>query len=55
MDLLLKNEKEYIPDIKISTKQVFGINSDIRIPAFSKSNPLVPKIDKDYFLIMTQQ
>ena len=34
---------------QLSAKQVFGIKSDIRIPAFSKSNPLVPKIDKNYF------
>ena len=49
MDNLLTEERTYVPDIKISAKQVFGIKSDIRIPAFSKSNPLVPKIDKNYF------
>ena len=49
MDHLLKDEKGYVPDIKISSKQVFGIDFDIRTPAFSKSNPLVPKADKSYF------
>ena len=49
MDNLLTEERTYVPDIKISAKLVFGIKSDIRIPAFSKSNPLVPKIDKNYF------
>lgn len=49
MDNLLTEERTYVPNIEISAKQVFGIKSDIRIPAFSKSNPLVPKIDKNYF------
>ena len=49
MDNLLTEDKKYIPDIKISAKQTFGIKSDIQIPAFSKSNPLVPKIDKNYY------
>ena len=48
MDNLLTEDRAYIPDIKISSKQVFGINSDIKVPAFSKSNPLVPEIDKNY-------
>ena len=49
MDNLLTEDKTYIPDIKISAKQTFGIKSDIQIPAFSKNNPLVPKIDKNYY------
>ena len=49
MDNILTESISYIPDIKISSKQVFGINTDIRIPAFSKKSSLVPKIDKDYF------
>tara|TARA_B100000965_G_scaffold295054_1_gene253117 strand:- start:169 stop:1143 length:975 start_codon:yes stop_codon:yes gene_type:complete len=36
------------PDIKISTKQVFGIDSNLEIDAFSKKNDLVPEIDKNY-------
>jgi cobaltochelatase CobS len=36
------------PDIKISTKQVFGIDSDMEISAFSKKNEYVPEIDKNY-------
>ena len=49
MDNILTESISYIPDIKISSKQVFGINTDIRIPAFSKKSSLVPKIDNDYF------
>ena len=39
------------PDIKISVKQTFGIDSDMEVNAFSKKNSLseyVPEIDKDY-------
>jgi len=36
------------PDIKISVKQTFGIDSDIQIEAFSKKNDYVPSIDKNY-------
>ena len=48
MDNILTESSSYLPDIKISSKQVFGIKSDIRIPAFSKKSSLVPKIDNDY-------
>jgi len=36
------------PDIRISVKQTFGIESDMEVSAFSKKNELVPEIDKDY-------
>ena len=36
------------PDIKISVKQTFGIDSDMEIEAFSKKNQYVPEIDKNY-------
>jgi len=36
------------PDIKISVKQTFGIDTDMEINAFSKKNEFVPKIDQDY-------
>ena len=36
------------PDIKISTKQVFGIDSNMEVDAFSKKNEYVPDIDKNY-------
>ena len=36
------------PDIKISVKQSFGIDSDMEVSAFSKKNEFVPEIDKDY-------
>ena len=36
------------PDIKISIKQTFGIDSKMEVDAFSKKSELVPDIDKDY-------
>ena len=36
------------PDMKLSVKQTFGIDSDMEVEAFSKKNELVPEIDKDY-------
>jgi cobaltochelatase CobS len=36
------------PDIKISVKQTFGINTEMEIDGFSKRNEFVPKIDQDY-------
>ena len=36
------------PDIKISVKQTFGIDTDMEVDAFSKKNEFVPKVDQDY-------
>ena len=36
------------PDIKLSVKQTFGFDSDMKVGAFSKKNEYVPKIDLDY-------
>ncbi len=36
------------PDIKISLKQTFGIDSEMEVDAFSKKNEYVPEIDKNY-------
>ena len=36
------------PDIKISIKQTFGIESNLEVEAFSKKNDYVPDIDKNY-------
>ena len=37
-----------IPDIKVSVKQTFGIDTDLEVDAFSKKNDFVPDIDKNY-------
>ena len=36
------------PDIKLSVKQTFGFESDMKVGAFSKKNEYVPKVDNDY-------
>ena len=37
-----------VPDIKISVKQTFGIDSNLEVDAFSKKNEYVPEIDINY-------
>ena len=39
---------EQKPDIKISVKQTFGIDTEMEIDGFGKKNEYVPKIDQDY-------
>ena len=41
----LENSK---PDIKISVRQSFNIDSDMELDGFSKKNKYVPDIDSDY-------
>ena len=40
--------KENKPDIEISVRKVFGIDSDLKVPAFSKKTENVPDIDDAY-------
>ncbi len=37
-----------LPDIEISIRQVFGIDSDMVVPAYSVTTELVPEIDESY-------
>ncbi|MFO1170107.1 MAG: cobaltochelatase subunit CobS [Hyphomicrobiaceae bacterium] len=37
-----------MPDMKVSVRQVFGIDSDFEVPAYSKSDGHVPDLDPDY-------
>ena len=37
-----------LPDMKVSVRQVFGIDSDLEVPAYSKADEHVPDIDADY-------
>ncbi|MGH7029166.1 MAG: cobaltochelatase subunit CobS, partial [Stellaceae bacterium] len=36
------------PDITISVRQTFGINSDLQVPAFSQASEHVPDFDDAY-------
>jgi cobaltochelatase CobS len=37
-----------LPDMKLSVRQVFGIESDMEVPAYSKTDEHVPDLDPDY-------
>jgi len=37
-----------LPDIKISVREVFGLNIDAEVPAYKQASPHVPPIDPDY-------
>jgi cobaltochelatase CobS len=37
-----------LPDMKVSVRQLFGIDSDLEVPAFSQPAEHVPDVDPDY-------
>lgn len=37
-----------LPDMKVSVRQLFGIDSDMQAPAYSNADPHVPDFDPDY-------
>ena len=37
-----------LPDMKVSVRQVFGIDSDMEVPAYSEADDHVPDVDPDY-------
>src|SRR5690348_17329940 len=41
-------EPANLPDMKVSVRQVFGIDSDLEVPAYSEVDPHVPDADPDY-------
>src|ERR671932_2146700 len=41
-------EKPNVPDMKVSIRQVFGIDSDMEVPAYSEPDEHVPDLDPDY-------
>jgi cobaltochelatase CobS len=41
-------ERAPLPDLKVSVAQLFGIDTDLEVPAFSEANDHVPEIDEDY-------
>src|SRR6187399_1176555 len=42
------SEPAGLPDMKVSVRQVFGIDSDLEVPAYSAVDEHVPDIDSDY-------
>jgi hypothetical protein len=37
-----------LPDTTVSVREAFGIDTDLRVPAYSKGDAYVPEIDPDY-------
>jgi len=48
MNANTKIEAPGMPDTTVSVRKVFDIDSDLKVPAYSKSNEYVPEIDEDY-------
>jgi cobaltochelatase CobS len=44
MDIDISN----LPDTTVSVREVFGIDTDLRVPAYSKADAYVPDLDPDY-------
>ncbi len=42
------SEMPGMPDMKVSVRQLFGIDSDIEVPAYSQVSEYVPDFDTDY-------
>jgi cobaltochelatase CobS len=40
--------KASMPDTTISVREVFGIDSDLQVPAYSEADGHVPDLDPDY-------
>jgi len=47
MNQTVSDEKS-LPDIKVSVRQTFGLDSDLQVPGFSKAGEHVPDIDDAY-------
>ncbi len=39
---------DFIPDIKVNVREVFSIDQDLEVPAFSQRSDYVPAVDDDY-------
>ena len=44
-----------IPDIEIDVKETFGLDIDLKVPAFSVRGEHVPPVDESYILITKQR
>jgi len=46
--ILSPTDEKNLPDITVSVREVFGIDSDLKVPAFSVAGEHVPEVDKAY-------
>ena len=44
----MTNIKQIKPDLELSVRDVFGIDSELRVPAFSEREDHVPEVDSAY-------
>jgi len=44
----IANDEKGLPDITVSVRQTFGIDSDLQVPAFSSNGEHVPDVDEAY-------
>ncbi|PLW78117.1 cobaltochelatase subunit CobS [Cohaesibacter celericrescens] len=44
----MSNENSNVPDTEVSVRDVFGIDADFMVPAFSQTSDHVPDFDPDY-------
>ncbi|MBL4644876.1 MAG: AAA family ATPase, partial [Rhizobiales bacterium] len=42
------DQQDSLPDIEISVRDTYGIDSDLMVPAYSKTSAHVPDLDPDY-------
>src|ERR1043165_8033439 len=48
MTATMNGETAPLPDMKVSVKQLFGFDSNLEVPAYSKASEHVPDLDEDY-------
>src|SRR5438552_18266107 len=48
MTAIANAETPNLPDMKVSVRQLFGFDSSIEVPAYSKASEHVPDLDEDY-------
>ncbi len=48
MQVATETDTQSVPDMNVSVRQLFGIDSDLEVPAFSRADEHVPDTDPDY-------
>ncbi len=48
MDAMVNDKTARLPDTTVSVAQLFNIESNLEVPAYSEKTDLVPDIDEDY-------
>ena len=48
MNAMTNGEMPGLPDMKVSVRQLFGFESPLEVPAYSKASEHVPDLDEDY-------